>query len=73
MRYRPARFTQRIAVTNDRDSITPVPRSATEAKYQVPGGLVGVVGWRSSLYKFIPGRLGLDREYSRVERLEFPA
>jgi hypothetical protein len=53
--YRPAKYTQRIAVTNDRDTITPVPRTQLEAHWQVPGGLVGVSGWRSTLYKRLPG------------------
>jgi hypothetical protein len=53
-RYRPARYTQRIAVTDNRDSITPVPRSQLEAKWQVPGGLVGLTGWKSDLRRYIP-------------------
>lgn len=54
LRFLPARFTQRIAVTNDRDTITPVPRAGLEAKWQVPGGMVNVHGWRSTLYKHVP-------------------
>jgi hypothetical protein len=52
--YSPAKYTQRIAVTDERDSITPVPRAATEAKWRVPGGLLGLRGWRSDLYKHVP-------------------
>jgi hypothetical protein len=53
-RYQPARNTQRIATTNGAPSIDVVPRTATEPRYQVPGGLVGVHGWRSDLYKSGP-------------------
>jgi hypothetical protein len=53
VRYRSTEYTQRIAVTNDRDTITPNHRSGLIAKWQVPGGMVGVEGWRSDLYKFI--------------------
>lgn len=36
--YNKAKFTQEIAVTNDRDRITPVPRTKLEAKWQISGG-----------------------------------
>lgn len=53
IRYKRARFTQRIAVTNGRDSITPVPRTSLEMKWQVPGGTQGIQGVRSDLYKYV--------------------
>lgn len=54
VRYRPAKFTQEIAVTNDRDRITPVHRSNLLTKWQVPGGMEEVDGWDSDLYKYVP-------------------
>ena len=54
VRYLPAKFTQEIAVTDNRDRITPVQRTRLEKKWQVPGGFVGVTGWQSRLYKTIP-------------------
>ncbi len=54
-RYAPARMTQEIAVTNDRDRITPVPIEGLEDKYHQSGGMLGVKGWRSDLYKLVPG------------------
>lgn len=55
-RYEPARFTQSIFTVTDLNTgyhgprIDPVPRSRLEAKWQVPGGLVGVRGWKSDIY-----------------------
>lgn len=54
-RYDRAEYTQAIAVSNNRDSITPVPRTSLDAVWQVPGGLEGVQGWTSELYRFIAG------------------
>ena len=53
-RFFPSRNTQEIAVTNNRDRITPIPRLNREPKWLVPGGMVGVDGWRSDLYRFVP-------------------
>lgn len=53
VRYKSANYTQRIAVTNERDTITPSHRSGLIPMWQVPGGMVLVEGWRSDLYKFI--------------------
>lgn len=53
IRYRPSRFTQEIAVTNDRDRITPVPRSRLLAKWHQSGGMEGISGYRSDLYKLL--------------------
>lgn len=52
-RYQPFELTQSIFkyVNNPNGIIRGVNRSATEAKYQVPGGLLGVSGWRSELYR----------------------
>jgi hypothetical protein len=54
--YYPAQHTQRIAVTDGRDSITPIHRSNLEHKWQVPGGMSGVDGWHSDLYRYVPSR-----------------
>ncbi len=54
VRYRPARFTQEIAVTNGRDRISPVPIENIASKWHQPGGLEGLTGWKSDLYKFLP-------------------
>lgn len=54
VRYRPARYTQEIAVTNNRDRITPVPRNVLPEKWSAPGGLLGLAGWRSELYRYVP-------------------
>ncbi len=53
-RYTPARYTQEIAVTDGRDRISRVPRRNLELKWQVPGGMEGVHGWRSDLYRYVP-------------------
>jgi hypothetical protein len=55
-RYKPAKLTQSIFkyTGNPNGIIRGVPRSETEPKYQVPGGLVGVKGWRSELYRYVP-------------------
>lgn len=53
-RYRRARRTQSIAVVNGRDSIQAVSRFGLEAKWHVPGGMLGVEGWRSDLYRLVP-------------------
>ncbi len=52
-RYKPFQLTQSIFkyTGNPNGIIRGVHRSATEAKYQVPGGLIGVKGWRSELYR----------------------
>lgn len=50
IRYRRAKRTQEIAVTNDRDRITPVPRTVLEAKYHQSGGMQGL-RFRSDVYK----------------------
>lgn len=49
--YQPARFTQRVFNRNQTQAIS---RAALEEKWQVPGGLAGIHGWRSTLYK-MPG------------------
>lgn len=50
-RFTRARYTQAIATTNNAPSIDLVHRSRLEAKWQVPGGLEGIVGWRSDVYR----------------------
>jgi hypothetical protein len=51
VRYNSAKYTQKIAITNGQFSIDPVPRTKLEEKWQVPGGLVGITGWKSELYQ----------------------
>lgn len=53
--YKRARMTQEIAVTDGRDRISSVPRSVMEAKWNAPGGLSGIDGWQSDLYKSVAG------------------
>jgi hypothetical protein len=54
--YYPAQHTQSIATTDRRPSITPGHRSNLEEKWGVPGGMVGVDGWHSDLYRYVPTR-----------------
>lgn len=50
-RFTRAKYTQAIATTNNAPSIDLVHRSRLEAKWQVPGGLEGVSGWHSDVYR----------------------
>ena len=59
--YRRAEFSQRIAVTNGLDTIIPVPRTNALQQWQVPGGLEGVAGWRSDLYRNAGGAPAIRR------------
>lgn len=54
--YQTARYTQEIAVTNNRDRITPIHRRNLETRWQVPGGLDGLTGWTSQLFRSASGR-----------------
>lgn len=54
--YHTARYTQEIAVTNERDRITPIHRKHLETRWQVPGGLDGLTGWTSRLFHSASGR-----------------
>ncbi len=54
IRYKRANYTQEIAVTNDRDRITPVHRSKLVSKWHQSGGMEGVAGYHSDVYKLIP-------------------
>jgi hypothetical protein len=53
-RYETAKWTQRVAVTNGRDTISPVPRSGLEAHWQTSGGMVGIAGVVSEKFKVLP-------------------
>jgi hypothetical protein len=57
-RFKPTQVTQEIFVLGnngiDRDVINAVPRSRLEAKWQVPGGMEGIKGWKSDLYRYVP-------------------
>ena len=52
--YRPAQWTQEIATTNGAPRITPVHRFNLPRKWHQPGGMEGLTGWRSDLYKHVP-------------------
>ena len=54
LKYTRARFTQRISVTNGRDAILPVPRENVDNEWLHSGGLRGVRGWKSDVYKYVP-------------------
>lgn len=54
VRYTPTAWTQSIAVVSGRDSITPVPISRLDGKWQASGGLLGIKGWVSEKYKYVP-------------------
>ena len=55
-----ARFTQRISKLLNRqtgrfeDQIVPVPRTETESRWQVSGGMEGLTGWKSDRYAHWP-------------------
>ena len=49
--YKSATVTQQIYTSNGRPRIDWVSRTQLERKWQVPGGLDGVTGWRSDLYQ----------------------
>ncbi len=61
VRYRRAQYTQEIAVTNNVDRITPVHRSKLESKWHQSGGMEGISGYHSDVYKFVPAgmRVGI--------------
>jgi len=45
---------RQYSASNNASAIQRVHRSALLPKWQVPGGMENVVGWRSDLYKIIP-------------------
>lgn len=57
-RYAPAKNTQslsRVGSFSYRDSnIAIVPRIYLKAKWQVPGGMESIEGWKSDLYRYVP-------------------
>ena len=60
-RYKRASYTQEIAVTNDRDRITPVHRTQLENKdWMQPGGMLGIEGYRSDLYRNSVAQNGVE-------------
>lgn len=50
-RYTPSTVTQRIAVTNSRDTIQQAPIRDLESKWHGSGGMVGLTGWKSEKFK----------------------
>lgn len=60
-RYKRASYTQEIAVTNDRDRITPVHRTQLENKdWMQSGGMIGIEGYRSDLYRNSVAQNGVE-------------
>lgn len=53
-RYAPAKYTQSIVTRNNAPAIDAVHRSALSMEWQVPGGMEGVSGWSSDLYRYVP-------------------
>lgn len=51
VRYKRAQNSQSIIVLNNRDSITPVSRSLLDSHWRQSGGMDGLSGFRSDLYK----------------------
>ena len=62
-RYKSARYTQAIYTLNNGPAIDPVDRGLLKEEWQVPGGMEGVHGWKSDLYKFVPD--GWQREWQQ--------
>ena len=52
--YKRARYTQRISVTNGLDAILRVPRREVDNEWLHSGGLRGLSGWKSDVYKYVP-------------------
>jgi len=52
--YRRARFTQSIFTLSGRRVTQPVLRTELDEKWNIPGGLVGIKGWQSELYRSVP-------------------
>lgn len=61
-RYVPARYTQSIATRDNAPAIDAVHRSNLKMEWQVPGGMEGVDGWSSDLYRYVPK--GWQREWT---------
>lgn len=55
VRYEKARFTQSIYKNQFGSQIDPVPIGFIASKWHQPGGMEGISGWRSDLYKLIGG------------------
>ena len=53
-RYQRARYAQRIATTNGSPSIGAIARSSMIEKWRVSGGMEGISGWKSDVYKLVP-------------------
>ena len=53
VRYKRAQYTQEIATTNGRPRITPVHRLNLESRWHQSGGMDGITGWRSDVYRLI--------------------
>lgn len=63
VKYTPARFSQRIAVTNDRDTIDPVLIvQLPDTRWHQSGGMLGVTGYRSDKYRTLPVGKGVREE-----------
>lgn len=55
VKYEPAKFTQSIAVSSNRDEILPFPiASLKDTRWHQPGGLLGVKGWTAEKFRTLP-------------------
>jgi hypothetical protein len=53
--YQSARYTQSIAILNERDVIRPVSvASLPDTRWHQPGGMEGLTGWESERYRYLP-------------------
>ncbi len=70
--YAPSRYTQRIFNRGEGPQgtslIQPVDRaSLPDARWHQSGGMLGLEGWRSDLYKYVPERMLHERKTISVE------
>lgn len=58
-RYTPGKYTQSIFKNQFGSQIRKVPRTQQEEKWRVPGGLAGIGGWESELWRWSPRQVTL--------------
>jgi len=73
-----AKVTQAIGITNEQDTIIPVPISQLpDKRWQQPGGLEGITGWTQQKYRYIPterrvrhwiGNIGVRNSYGYIQQ-----
>jgi hypothetical protein len=52
--YAAAKYTQEIAVTDGRNRITAVLRTRVDAHWRTSGGMLGLEGWKSEKFRYLP-------------------